>query len=224
MVIYLETQAFKRQLNEVTRVSPNLRWLLSLWEKRERGQTHPEGQPWKQRSCRLQAKERASAATTSATHLAFGLPTSRNMRKISFSCFSHPAWGTSLLQPHSRSSPVAQMVKNMLAMRETQVRSLGQEDALEKGKATWRIPWAEEPGGRQPMGLQRVEHDGTTNIQSRLIQPPFWNLLLPGFQLHIFPLERILSSAHLTCRWFLSVDVLSHPIVSVQQMSPTLRF
>ena len=45
------------------------------------------------------------------------------------------------------------------------VRSLGQEDPLEKGMATqssilaWRIPWTEEPGGLQSMGLQRVRHD-----------------------------------------------------------------
>ena len=57
-------------------------------------------------------------------------------------------------------SPVAQMVKNLPAMQETQVRSLGQEDPLEKGMAihssilAWRIPWAEEPGGLQTMGLQ----------------------------------------------------------------------
>ena len=47
-------------------------------------------------------------------------------------------------------------------MLETQVLSLGQEDPLEKGMAThssvlaWRIPWTEEPGGLQSMGLQRV--------------------------------------------------------------------
>ena len=47
-------------------------------------------------------------------------------------------------------------------MQETQVRFLGQEDPLEKGLAThscilaWKIPWAEEPGGLQSMGLQRV--------------------------------------------------------------------
>ena len=60
---------------------------------------------------------------------------------------------------------VAQMVKNLPAMQETQVRSLGQEDPLEKGMATrssiiaWRIPWTEEPGGLQSMRLQRVRHD-----------------------------------------------------------------
>ena len=59
---------------------------------------------------------------------------------------------------------MAQKVKNLPAMQETQVQSLDQEDALEKGMAThssiaWRIPWTEEPGGLQSMGLQRVGHD-----------------------------------------------------------------
>ena len=60
---------------------------------------------------------------------------------------------------------VAQMVKNLPAVQETWVQSLGQEDALEKGKATyssilaWRIPWTEEPGGLQSMGLQRGRYD-----------------------------------------------------------------
>ena len=54
------------------------------------------------------------------------------------------------------------MVKNLPAMQETQVGSLGWEDPLEKGKAThssilaWRIPWTEESGGLQSMGSQRV--------------------------------------------------------------------
>ena len=57
-------------------------------------------------------------------------------------------------------SLVAQMVKNMPAMQETQVQSLGQEDLLEKEMAThsnmlaWEIPWTEEPGGLQCMGSQ----------------------------------------------------------------------
>jgi len=57
------------------------------------------------------------------------------------------------------------MVKNLPAMQEAQVRSLGQEDPLEKGMAThssilaWRTPWTEEPGGLQSLGLQRVGHD-----------------------------------------------------------------
>ena len=57
---------------------------------------------------------------------------------------------------------MAQMVKNLPVMQETGVRSLGREDALEKGMAThssilaWRIPETEETGGLQSMGLQRV--------------------------------------------------------------------
>ena len=60
---------------------------------------------------------------------------------------------------------MAQAVKNLPAMQETQVQSLGQEDALEKGMATqssilaWRIPGMGEPGGLQSMWLQRVEHN-----------------------------------------------------------------
>ena len=55
-------------------------------------------------------------------------------------------------------------------MQETQVQSLGQEDAIEKGMAThssilaWRIPWTEEPGELQSMGSPRVGHDWATNI------------------------------------------------------------
>ena len=60
---------------------------------------------------------------------------------------------------------LAQTVKNLPAMQKAWVRSLGQEDPLEKGIATpssilaWRIPWTEEPGGLQSMGSQRVGHD-----------------------------------------------------------------
>ena len=56
-----------------------------------------------------------------------------------------------------------QMVKNLPAMQETEVQSLGQEDPLEKGVAThssllaWRIPWIEEPGSLQSMGLQELD-------------------------------------------------------------------
>ena len=60
---------------------------------------------------------------------------------------------------------MAQRVKNLPAMQETQVQFLGQEDLLEKGMAihssilAWRIPWTVEPGGLQSVGLQRVRHD-----------------------------------------------------------------
>ena len=61
-------------------------------------------------------------------------------------------------------SLVAQMVKRLPAMRETRVRSLGWEDPLEKEMAihssttAWKIPWTEEPGRLQSMGLQRVRY------------------------------------------------------------------
>ena len=57
------------------------------------------------------------------------------------------------------------MVKNLPAKQETRVGSLGQEDPLEEGMAThssipaWRLPWTEEPGGLQSIGLQTVGHD-----------------------------------------------------------------
>ena len=60
---------------------------------------------------------------------------------------------------------VAQMVKCLLAMQETQVRSLVWEDPLEKAMAphsntlAWEIPWMEEPGGLLSMGSHRVGHD-----------------------------------------------------------------
>ena len=64
-----------------------------------------------------------------------------------------------------RASLVAQRLKHLPGMRETQVQSLGREDPLEKEMAAhssvlaWRIPWTEGPGGLQCMGSQRVGHD-----------------------------------------------------------------
>ena len=60
---------------------------------------------------------------------------------------------------------MAQMVKHLSTMQETLVRSLGQEDPLEKEMAihsstiAWKIPWTEDPGRLQSMGSQRVGHD-----------------------------------------------------------------
>ena len=60
---------------------------------------------------------------------------------------------------------MAQIVENLPWIQEIWVQSLGQEDLLEKGIAThssilaWRIPWTEEPGRLQSMGLQRVGHN-----------------------------------------------------------------
>ena len=60
----------------------------------------------------------------------------------------------------------------MSAMQETQVWFLGQEDPLEKGMAShssilaWEIPWTEESGGLQSMGLQRVGHDWAADTEN----------------------------------------------------------
>ena len=61
--------------------------------------------------------------------------------------------------------PVAQMIRNLPAMQETRVQSLGWEDSLEKGMAihsstlAWKIPRMEEPGRLKSTGLLRVGHD-----------------------------------------------------------------
>ena len=78
------------------------------------------------------------------------------------------------------------MVKNLPAMQETQVQFLGWEDPLEKKMATqssilaWRIPWTEEPGGLQSMGLQ--ESDTTEGLN----QPPPHELKLFRVLNHFF--------------------------------------
>ena len=65
----------------------------------------------------------------------------------------------------SFASILAQMVKNLPARQEAWVRSVGQEDPLEKGVAThtsilvWRISWTEEPGGLQSMGSQKLSDE-----------------------------------------------------------------
>ena len=64
-----------------------------------------------------------------------------------------------------KASLVTQTLKNLSAIQETWVQSLGWEDSLEKGMAThssilaWKISWTEEPGGLQSMGSQRGRHD-----------------------------------------------------------------
>ena len=69
-----------------------------------------------------------------------------------------------LTEESSGASLEAQLVENLPARQEMQVQSLGWEETLEKGKAihssipAWRIPWAEEPGRQQSMGL-RTGHE-----------------------------------------------------------------
>ena len=73
----------------------------------------------------------------------------------------------------SRASLLEQMVKNLPATWEIWVRSLEKENTLEKEMEThssilaWEIPWTEEPGGLQPMGLQRVGHYLVTEQQQQ---------------------------------------------------------
>ena len=81
------------------------------------------------------------------------------------SSISEMKWYLSFSNVSFGASLVAQTIKCLLTMRETQVRSLGQEDPLEKEMAThsstlaWKIPWIEEHNRLQSMGSQRVGHD-----------------------------------------------------------------
>ena len=83
----------------------------------------------------------------------------------------------------SRSFPGSAVVRIHLP-QETLVQSLGREDPLEKEIATrssilaWRIPWTEEPGGLQSVGLQMVRHEWATNTTTIKISPEFY-LLIP---------------------------------------------
>ena len=79
----------------------------------------------------------------------------KNVKKNVCICITYHKWA----------SLVAQSVKNLPAVQETHVQSLGREDPLEKETAThssilaWKISWTEEPGGLQSMGSQRVGHN-----------------------------------------------------------------
>ena len=87
-----------------------------------------------------------------------------------------------------KASLVAQMVKNLPAMQETQVQSLGWEDPLEKEMAihsstlAWKIPWTEEPGRLQSMGSERVRHNehlSTCKAWLGHMQNNFHHLVVP---------------------------------------------
>ena len=88
--------------------------------------------------------------------------------------------------------PGGSVVKNLPARQEMRVQSLGWEDALEEEIAAhssilaWRIPWTEEPGGLQFMGLQRVGHDWATNTNEKALKV---ELFIIGFCLWIVLLE-----------------------------------
>ena len=88
---------------------------------------------------------------------------------------------------------VAQMLRNLPAVQEAQVQSLGQEDPLEKRMATrstilsWRIPWIEEPGSLQFvqfMGLQRVGHNRVTNTHIHTQTNTHTHTTFSAFSIH----------------------------------------
>ena len=88
-------------------------------------------------------------------------------------------WQGVLYHCPKKTSLVVQIVKRLPTMWETWVQSLGREDLLEKEMAThssilaWKIPWTEESGGLQSMGLQRVGHDWATSPSPSLpLMPP----------------------------------------------------
>ena len=89
-------------------------------------------------------------------------PGEGNGNPLQYSCLPTQKRGS---KKYMRTSLVAQTVKRLSTMRETQVQSLGREDPLEKEMAihssttAWKIPWTEEPGRLQSMGSQRVRHD-----------------------------------------------------------------
>ena len=104
-----------------------------------------------------------------------------------------------------RASLVAQKVKNLPATQETQIQSLGWEDALEKGLAThsiilaWRIPWTEEPSGLQSMGSQELDMAEQLSIAQLLLSqscPTLCNPMgcsLPGSSVHGILQARIME-------------------------------
>ena len=112
------------------------------WGKGRRGETPARGVCW---AVRMFSSEQQQQ-TEGGLQLGFG------------------GWST-----HKWASLVAQTVKNLPEIQETQVWSLRWEYSLEKGMAThssilsWEIPGTEEPGGLQSMGSQRIRHDWVTN-------------------------------------------------------------
>ena len=110
----------------------------------------------------------------------------------------------------ARTSLVAQVVKCLPTVQETQLQSLGQKDLLEKEMAThssilaWKIPWTEESGRLQSMGSQRVRHDWATSLSLSwvlLAVGELLNLSLPQFffckwKYHVICLFGLLWRSH----------------------------
>ena len=110
------------------------------------------------------------------------------------------------------------MVKNLWAVQETWVQSLGQEDLLEKGTAThtnivaWRIPWTGEPGGLQSMGSQRVRYDWAINTLRVTIKCKRILYSMQGLRAHTLEREILNGDPHSDVRNYMSLEkVWSQP-------------
>ena len=131
--------------------------------------------------------------------------------------------------------PSDSAVKNLPVMQETQVRSLGWENPLREHMAThssilaWRIPWTEEPGGLQSLGLHRVRHDWSnwahqfsSVAQSCPILCDSMDCSPPGFPVHhqttgllkLMSVESVMTSNHL---------ILYFPLLLVPSIFPNFR-
>ena len=140
-----------------------------------------------------------------------------------------------------RGFPHSHLVKNLPAMQETQVWFLGQEDPLEKEMAihssilAWKIPWTEESGGLQFLGLQRVRHNWATNtrldsvqfssVQSLSCVQLFATPWTPACQASLsitnswslpklMPIESVMLFNHL---------ILCHPLLLLPSIFPSMR-
>ena len=109
-----------------------------------------------------------------------------------------------------------QRVKRLPTMRETLVRSLGREDPLEKEMTThssilaWKIPWTEEPGRLQSMGLQRVRHDWATSLH------------FTRFVIAILPRNKRLSNSWLQSPSAVILESKKMKSVTVSIVSPSI--
>ena len=138
-------------------LSPALLSLLPRWDLTHPGQVC--GGSWGTPASLWLGGQTPRQSSSKAVHLSGYLAVCSVMGLLERERHSHsPA-------SFPRAPLVAHTVKDLPAMRETQVRSLGQEDPLEKGMATlssilaWRIPRTEEPSRLHSIGLQRVRHD-----------------------------------------------------------------
>ena len=128
---------------------------------------------------------------------------------------------TSIAIPHwICPSLVAQTIKCLPTMRETWVQSLDWEDPLEKAMAphsrilAWKIPWTEEPGRLQSMGLQRAGHNWATSL----------SLSIPCLNFQGFPIEFRIKSRLLTMAYMVWIVFIFHHCPSCSLFSSHIDF